>query len=94
MESSAGEPSSMCCLLFAALVLGTHCNALQRTATHCNTLQANPPPCAVWLCRSYHEESTIRRLLKMIGLAEYRLFYRALLQKRPIILSLLIVATP
>jgi len=37
-----------------------------------------------------------RRLLKIIRLfAEYSLFYRALLQKRPVILrSLLIVATP
>ena len=42
--------------------------------------------------------ATISRLLKITGLfilAEYRLFYRNLLQKRPIILrSLLIVATP
>jgi len=38
----------------------------------------------------------IRRLLKIVRLfAEYSLFYRALLQKRPVILrSLLIVATP
>jgi len=38
----------------------------------------------------------ISRLIKNIGLfSEYRLFYRALLQKRPIILrSLLIDATP
>jgi len=36
------------------------------------------------------------RLLQIIGLfVEYSLFYRALLQKRPIVLrSLLIVATP
>jgi len=40
--------------------------------------------------------ATISSLLKIIGLfAEYRLFYRALLQKRPLFLrSLLIVATP
>jgi len=40
--------------------------------------------------------ATISRLLKMIGLfAEYSLFYRALLQKRPIILrGLIIVANP
>jgi len=39
---------------------------------------------------------TSSRLLQIIGLfAEYSLFYRALLQRRPIILkSLLIVATP
>ena len=41
-------------------------------------------------------EATISRPLKMMGLScKYSLFYRALLQKRPIILrSLLIVATP
>jgi len=41
--------------------------------------------------------ATISRLLEMteVSLEEYRLFYRALLQKRLIILrSLLIVATP
>jgi len=40
--------------------------------------------------------ATISRLLKIIGLfAEYSLFYRALLQERPMILrSLLIEATP
>ena len=46
-------------------------------------------------CHTYGV-ATISRLLKIIGLfAAYRLFYRALLQKRPVILrSLLIVATP
>jgi len=40
--------------------------------------------------------ATISRLLQItFSFAEYRLFYRALLQKRPMILrSLLIVATP
>ena len=40
--------------------------------------------------------ATVSMLLKiMVSFADYRLFYRALLQKRPIILrSLLIVATP
>ena len=40
--------------------------------------------------------ATVSRLLKIISLfSKYRLFYRALLQKRPMILrSLLIVATP
>ena len=40
--------------------------------------------------------ATISRLLKIkVSFPEYRLFYRALLQKRPMVLrSLLIVATP
>jgi len=40
--------------------------------------------------------ASISRLLKLqVSFAEYRLFYRALLQKRPIILrSLLVIATP
>ena len=49
------------------------------------------------LCSSiWYGVATISRLLQIIRLfAEYRLFYRALLQKRPIIWrSLLIVATP
>ena len=48
-----------------------------------------------WDQKSY-EVATISRLLKIISLsAEYRLFYRALVQKRPTIFkSLLIEATP
>jgi len=66
--------------------LVTHCNILQHTATHCNARLTNVR-CGV---------ATISRLLKVqVSFAEYRLFYRALLQKRPIFLrSLLIVATP
>jgi len=48
-------------------------------------------------CNVSYEVATIRRLLKMKGLffAEYSLFYRALLHKRPMFLrSLLIEATP
>jgi len=46
--------------------------------------------------RGGHGVATISRLLKVyVSFAEYRLFYRALLQKRPTIWrSLLIVATP
>ena len=45
--------------------------------------------------RRIYRVPTISKLLKIIGPAEYRLFYRALLQKRLMILrSLLIVATP
>jgi len=49
-----------------------------------------------WNLACMYGVATISRLLKIIGLfAEYHLFYRALLQKRPIILrSLLIIATP
>ena len=44
----------------------------------------------------FYGVATIGRLLKITGLfAEYRLFHRALLRKRPVILrSLLMVATP
>ena len=46
--------------------------------------------------KTWHGVATITSLLKIIGLsAEYLLFYRALLQKRPIILrSLLMVTIP
>jgi len=45
-------------------------------------------------CKNRYGVATINRLLEIIGFAEYRLFHRALLQKRPIILRiLLIVAT-
>ena len=73
----------------------THCNTLQHTATHCNTLQwathdiAQVFMCDVgwlWLVGSFK---------LYVSFAGFRLFYRALLQKRPILLrSLLIVATP
>jgi len=62
---------------------------LQRVAVCCSMLRR------VAVC--WHGVATICRLLKITGLfcfAEYRLLYRALLQKRAIILrSLLIVAT-
>jgi len=47
-------------------------------------------------CEMCYGVATISRLLKMyVSFAEYRLFNRALLQKRPVIWrSLLIVATP
>jgi len=73
----------------------THCNTLQHTATHCNTLQCATHDIAqvfmcdvgwLWLVGSFK---------LYVSFAGFRLFYRALLQKRPILLrSLLIVATP
>ena len=48
----------------------THCKALQYTAIHCNILQ---------------HTATRSRQRRGIRLSEYRLFYGALLQKRPII---------
>ena len=62
-----------------------------------------PPPISVPFVRillteltHIYEVATISRLLKiMVSLAEYRLFYKALWQKRSVILmSLLIVVTP
>jgi len=69
----------------------THCTTLHHTATHCNTLQHTDiqkrvPPMG-WL-------RLVGSLQLQVAFAEYSLFYRALLQKRPIILRrLLIVAT-
>jgi len=72
----------------------THCNTLQHTATHCNTLQhiatrtgcnVDPLPHVSIHCHKKFQ----------VSFAEYRLFYRALLPKRPIILSSqLIIVTP
>ena len=65
----------------------TACNTPQHTATHCNALQHTA--CGMgWL-------RLVGCLKLYISFAEHRHFYRALLQKRPIILrSLLVVATP
>ena len=66
----------------------THCNALKHTAILCTTLQHVVD--LLFLCSRVCGVAMISRLLKMIDL-----FYRALLQKMPIILrGLLIVATP
>jgi len=62
----------------------THCNTLLHTATHTN----NNNESLGWL-------QWVGSLKLQVSLAEYRLFYKALLQKRPMILrSLLIPATP
>ena len=46
-------------------------------------------------CIPLLRESTCTQVFALVSFAEYRLFYRALLQKRPMFLgSLLIVATP
>ena len=78
----------------------THCNALQHTAAYYNTLQH-----ITTLLQHQpimKEKMPLMPLARLVGslklqvsFAEYSLFYRALLQKRRIILrSLLMVATP
>ena len=73
----------------------THCNTLQHTATHCNTLQHVICVCNDWSiqCADFWRMSLIvsHRSLRLVGSfklqvssAEYSLFYRALVQKRPI----------
>jgi len=75
----------------------THCNTLQRTATHCSTLQRTATHFMSFFASKLYTYGVamISRLLKMkVSFAEYSLFYRALLQKRHIILrSLLLEAT-
>jgi len=76
----------------------TRCSkdAMQSTAH----LHANEPTkcsCVWYICDIHiHGVATIRKLLKIyVSFAAYHLLYRALLQKKPIILrSLLIAATP
>ena len=74
----------------------THCNTPQHTATHCNTLQHTATHAAAgvhyihigWL-------RSVGSIKLQVSFADYGLFYRALLQKRPIILSILLAkATP
>ena len=75
--------------------------SMQHTATHCNTLQ-HTAKSVVKSCSPLLKGPLDMGWLRLVGsfklqvsFAEYSLFYRALLQKRPIILrSLLIVATP
>ena len=62
----------------------THCNTLQHIATHCNTLTSNSTET---ICSSALTMGWLRLVgsLKLqVSFAEYRFFYRALLQKRPI----------
>ena len=77
----------------------THCNTLQHTSTHCNTLQHTATHCntlnqyRVALVRMFIDMGWLRSVgsIKLVvSFAAYRLFYRALLQKRPIILSILL----
>jgi len=67
----------------------TYCRALLRKMTHKDKASYGSwPPCMGWL-------RLVCSLKLWVSFKEYRLFYRALLQTRPIILrSLLIVATP
>jgi len=70
---------------------------IAHTATHCNTLQHNKIPFFDW--RASFQQGMgwlwlVGSLKLQFSFAEYRLFHRALLQKRPTILwSLLHVAT-
>jgi len=68
----------------------THCNTLQHTATHCNTLQHIAAHCnRLEIQIEWHSKCNMGWLrlvgsLKLqVSFAEYSLFYRALLQKRP-----------
>jgi len=68
----------------------THCNTMQHTATHCNTLQYNKTEA------SWYGVALVSRIDKIIGLFCKETYKRDdILQKRPIILSILLtVATP
>ena len=87
--ASSHDPNNVCARLH--LVISTHCNTLQHTATHCNT--------RLWVTilityvRDFISTSLktddhrlVGSLKLKVSLIEYSLFYRALLQKRPIIL--------
>ena len=65
----------------------SHCIALQHTATHCNTLQHTDTGS---MRKTYDGDLCTLGRLRLVGssklcvcFAEYSLFYRALLQKRP-----------
>ena len=80
----------------------THTHTLTHTHTHIKPAISGSYTCVFGtsgigqLVKWWYGVATISRLLKIIGpFAEYNLFYRTLLQKRPAILrSLPIVATP
>jgi len=73
----------------------TNCNTPYHTAQHCTTLQHTAPHCTA-LHHTATRTGSAMGWLRSVGLikskvsfAEYRLFYRALLQRRPIIESIL-----
>ena len=77
----------------------SNCNVLQRTATHIHARRSNLNNCTIWLiyiavsCKGWLR--LVGALKLQVSIGKYSLFYRALLQKRPIILRrVLIVATP
>jgi len=74
--------------------VAVRCSALQCDAVRCSALQCDAVRCSPWsLLMGWLR--LVGSLKLLISLAEYRLFNRALLQKRPIIWrSVLIVATP
>jgi len=81
----------------------TRCKTLQHAATRCNMLQHAATRCSTlqhllisrYISRAMGWLRLGGSLKSYVSFAEYRLFHRALLQKRPIILmSLLLKATP
>ena len=94
-----------------ALQKSEHCNTIQLTATHCNTRQhiAAHLQHTLSVAQSLFSKvssllnavygvgclSLVASLKSYVSAADYRLFCRALLQKRPMFLgSLLIIASP
>ena len=94
----------MCTFIFAYIYIYnymylTHCNKLHYTAhlyqivTHCNRRNLSGRRC--WVPITVWWPRLVGPFKLQVSCAEYNLFYRALLQKRPIICrSLLIEATP
>jgi len=94
---------AVCCSVLQCVAMC--CSVLQCVAVCCNVLQCVAVCCSVLRCvavcaahrlmrRALTPDTFISRK-SQVSFAEHRLFYRALLQKRPIILrSLLIEATP
>jgi len=89
---------SICLSVFLCIcVCVCHCLCMRRSAS-CSTLTYSLRACAAAGCVRTSVFVCLRlvgSLKSYVSFVEYRLFYRALLQKRPITLrSLLIVATP
>jgi len=64
--------------------------SLQHTATHCNTLQHTSYWCCLQRCTGVGWLRLVGSIKLQVSFAEYSLFYRALLQNTPIILSSLL----
>ena len=86
------------------IVATPYLETLQHSATHCKThrhpvdmcnIQTSISPSSTYREFGMGWLQSVASTKFEVSFAEYRLFYRALLQKRPIILrSLLVVATP